>query len=455
MNTRLTDRKSALASWRLRARSVRGGLALHSKKATAARAELVEASSLRAGYQLGPVSKQRIAPISYFRALVGGSSRDEERFYVSIRERFGSGSYAVAIGRARSGIYLLSKCALESGRRKVLMSPFTIPDVATMVRLAGGEPVFFDFEPGSTACDLNVLDKLLDADTACVLVTHQHVNEKHLPEIAVLCRSRGAYLFDDCALAFGGTIHGRPIGTLTDASVFSLSSFKALNYFWGGLITTRHQSIADYVNNEVARWPRLGVRYYLSPAKTCLRFDIATSPALFRNIVYPILRRRACGRREDLNSLSLRHETMTLTASLTSRPALSAYAEWNRKLPGIEACLRRRRAIAEIYRAKLGQYAVSADSPPWLLDGSCFVNYALLAPTGRRDELRRNLMAEGFDVGRNLYPNIHRHPRFEGASGISDNVDMLTAATLYLPTHFGVSVAYAEALATRVAKLYC
>ena len=77
-----------------------------------------------------------------------------------------------------------------------------------------------------------------------MIVTHYHVNERRLPEIAELCRGHGAYLFDDCALSFGGSIGGRPIGTLTDASVFSFSSFKLLNYFWGGLITTRDPSIA-------------------------------------------------------------------------------------------------------------------------------------------------------------------------------------------------------------------
>jgi hypothetical protein len=43
-----------------------------------------------------------------------------------------------------------------------------------------------------------------------VLITHYHVNEARLPQIAELCRIHGAYLFDDCAISFGGSINGRP-----------------------------------------------------------------------------------------------------------------------------------------------------------------------------------------------------------------------------------------------------
>ena len=180
------------------------------------------------------VAKQRIMPISYRRALGGGRIEDEAIFLAKTRMRLGADSHAIAIGRARTGIYLLAKLATRGERKRVLMSPFTISDLVTMVMLAGAEPVFYDFEPSSTACSLASLESLIDDKTACVIVTHYHVNEPRLGQIEALCRAHGAYLFDDCALSFGGDIEGRSIGTLTDASVFSFSSFKLLNYFWGG-----------------------------------------------------------------------------------------------------------------------------------------------------------------------------------------------------------------------------
>ena len=399
------------------------------------------------------VAKQRIMPVSYLRALAGGRSGDDERFCERIARRLGAGTRVIAIGRARTGIHLLAKLAVRGCRRKVLMSPYTIPDVVTMVTLAGAEPVFFDFEPDSTSCRIEELADRIDDETACVIVTHYHVNEPRLREIAELCRARGVYLFDDCAIAFGGAIGGRPLGTLTDASVFSFSSFKLLNFFWGGLITTRNPELAEALDREVAQWPRLGVRDYLFPARSCLSYDLASRPPLFEWLVFPSIRGKLRRSAQAGGLDHVRIETEVLNPTLTSRPALAAFAEWLRKIDRIDAWLERRRAIARIYRQRLGTRMVSAATPDAMLDGACFVNFPVLVPRDRHADIWRGMMVAGYDVGRSLYPNVHRHPKFARVAGRSDNVDSMVARTIYLPTHFGVSDAYAEEIAAHLAEI--
>jgi hypothetical protein len=100
------------------------------------------------------VAKQRIMPLSYHRLIGGGTTHDETSFLARLSVMFGSDTRAIPIGRARMGIHLLAKLSIKGERRRVLMSPFTIPDVVTMVVLAGAEPVFYDFEPGSTSAPL-------------------------------------------------------------------------------------------------------------------------------------------------------------------------------------------------------------------------------------------------------------------------------------------------------------
>ncbi|HVZ51722.1 MAG TPA: DegT/DnrJ/EryC1/StrS family aminotransferase [Pseudolabrys sp.] len=396
------------------------------------------------------VAKQRIAPISYLRLLTGGCEEDEARFRAAMRARFGADTHIVPFGRARSGIYLLVKFAVWGGRRKVLLSPYTIPDVVTMVLLAGGEPVFFDFEPASTACDIAGLERLIDGDTACVMVTHHHVNEPRLTDIQDLCRARGVYLFDDCAIAFGGSIGGHPLGTLTDASVFSMSSFKTLNFFWGGMVATRNEAVAQFLQREMAPWPRLAIADYWKPAKACLQYDLASSPPLFDRVVFPLLARRAqkSGFAQSLENTRL--ETERLTPTLTSRPALAAFAEWNGKLAKVDKWLAHRRAIARVYARTLGEHMVGPRPDEAAFAGACFVNFPLNVTEQRRDVLCRDLMLAGLDVGKSLYPNVHRHPKFDRLPGHSANVDRLAKSTIYLPTHFGVSEAYATELALTV-----
>src|SRR5262249_702846 len=149
--------------------------------------------------------------------------------------------------------------------------------------------------------------------------------------------TKDALLFDDCAIAFGGEVDGRPIGALTDASVFSFSSFKLLNYFWGGLISTRNEALARRITRIEASWPRLRTRDYARQVKDCARYDFATSPVLFRSLVFPMLRSRT-GKTAQLRGLEhVRIESVELDYTLTSRPATAAYAEWRPKLSKVDA----------------------------------------------------------------------------------------------------------------------
>ena len=399
------------------------------------------------------VAKQRIMPLAYWRPLAGGAERDETVFLEAMVAHFGPETRAIPIGRARSGFHLLTQAAISEGRRKVLMSSYTIPDVVKMVTLAGGEPVFYDFEPDATAASLDSLSRLIDCETACVVVTHYHVNEVRLAEIAALCRAHGARLFDDCAIAFGGVLDGAPIGVHTDASVFSSSSFKLLNYFWGGLVTTRDEALAERIARVVESWPRLRARDYAPQAKACARYDFASRPLAFRTLVFPMLQRRLKAATSTRGLEHVRVESISLDATLTSRPAMAAFAEWREKLGQVDQWVERRRAIAAIYRRRLAAHMVGRDTPGPILAGSCFTNFPILAPAERRGAVVRELILRGFDVGANLYPNTQRQPGFTEIAGESANVDRLVAASLYLPTHFGVSEDYAEALAEETRAL--
>ena len=147
----------------------------------------------------------------------------------------------------------------------------------------------------------------------------------------------------------------------------------------------------------------------------------------------------------------IRVETADLNLTLTSRPALAAFAEWTPKLEKIDCWLAQRRRIAGIYRKRLGKQMVGADTPDQIVAGSCFTNFPVIVPRARCGEIARSMMLAGFDVGRSLYPNAHHHPKFITVSGRTENIDSMVASTIYLPTHFGVSDSYAEAIAARLA----
>jgi dTDP-4-amino-4,6-dideoxygalactose transaminase len=184
-----------------------------------------------------------------------------------------------------------------------------------------------------------------------------------------------------------------------------------------------------------------------------LKYDLASSPLLFKAVVFPLFQRRVRNSGAPRSIEHVRIETTSLNSSLTSRPSFAAFAEWSRKLGKIDGWLADRRGIALVYRRWLGKHMVSANTAKAVIDGSCFVNFPVIVPEALRDDICRDMMLSGFDVGRSLYPNVHRLAKFADVAGASGKVDRLTYTSIYLPTHFGVSVAYAEALAARLAEL--
>ena len=394
--------------------------------------------------------KQIIYPLRYLPSFLRGDARSEEGFKSDFGAFLGGKTFVIPIGRARGGIFLLVKLAVKSGRRRVIMFPYTIPDIVNMVRFAGGEPVFVDALPNSTNIDVDQLSCLISDDTACVLITHYHINQNQLGAIRALCKKRGVDLYDDCALAIGGDYAGSRIGAVTDASVFSLSGFKALNYFWGGAITTGSAKRAAEITEIVDRWKRLGFLQYQKQMLKTLKYDLATRPMTFSRVVFPLLRRRIiASEARDLLPM-VRVESAFLEDTVTSRPSLGAMEEWNGKISLIDEHIRHRRRIAAIYHPYLESRMVSPETSADIQSGSCFVNYPIFTDPARRGEVYKDILARGFDVGLSLYPNVHENPDFTSVPGHSRNVSALTRSVITLPTHPRITETYALQLAVAV-----
>jgi dTDP-4-amino-4,6-dideoxygalactose transaminase len=396
------------------------------------------------------VPKQIIYSMRYIRPWFNPDATSDQHFCAAISTLLG-GTHVTPIGRARAGIYLLVKNAIDSQRRRVIMSSYTILDVVNMVKLAGGEPVFVDFLPNSTNVDLKHLESLIDARTACVMLTHYHVSQDRLSDVAQTCRSCGIKFFDDCAICFGATIGGARVGTLTDASIFSFSGFKILNYLWGGIVAVRDDDIFAAISAEVSRWNRLKLTQYGKQALKILQYAAATSSILFPLIFQ--LRRAFLSDKIELILPISRLETISLDETIRSRPSLAALDEWVRKLPSIDDIVNHRRSIAEVYDRYFRDICVSPETSDAIRRESAFVNYPIVVGQKRRDRVYRDILDHGFDVGLSLYPNVHETESYRSTEGRTTNVKMLVRSVLTLPTHTRVTAAYADELAVTVRKV--
>src|SRR3990172_13239043 len=68
-----------------------------------------------------------------------------------------------------------------------------------------------------------------------------------MDELLALAERRGLRVIEDAAHALGARYRGRPVGALSDATVFSFYPIKAITTGQGGMLTTNDGELADQV----------------------------------------------------------------------------------------------------------------------------------------------------------------------------------------------------------------
>lgn len=398
------------------------------------------------------IPKQIIYPLRYVAFGAPNADQSEEEFIQRFGELLKLPHACLPLGRARTGVYLLVKELVSGKRVKVIMSPYTIPDLVNMVLFAGGIPCFVDFNAKSTNVNVDQLEQMLDDETACVMLTHYHVNQARLTDVINLCHSRGVAVVEDCAISLGGTVAGKAVGTQSDGGVYSLSSYKFLNYFWGGVLFSKNAELQARIGKRVSQWARLQNKDYRQQVLRTLKYDLATRPLLFTLVTAPILRWKQ-RRSSDVQLIHQpRIESEEFDSSLQSRPSAGAFAEWCSKIDKVQTNLKHRRSIAAVYERNFGERMIGAGEVKEL-DAGCYVNYPIWVGVENRDRVYKAMLLSGFDVGLSLYPNVHEHPKFVGVPGHSEQASILCRSVLSLPCHPRVSEEYAGELAMRLKQL--
>lgn len=160
--------------------------------------------------------------------------------YVGRFERSVSSFVGVAHGMAVSSgtaALHLACLAMELGpRQDVIVPALTYVASANAVRYCGGRPLFADCDPYTWNVTRASIEAAWTPRTVGVVLVHLYGLPAPVEEIAALCRERGAWLIEDCAECFGGTVGGRQVGTFGDAAAFSFFGNKIISTGEGGMV---------------------------------------------------------------------------------------------------------------------------------------------------------------------------------------------------------------------------
>jgi dTDP-4-amino-4,6-dideoxygalactose transaminase len=153
--------------------------------------------------------------------------------------------HVLAVASGTAALHL-SMLALGVGPGdEVITTPITWPATANVIVHAGATPVFADVRDGDLNIDPERVRELVGPRTKAICPVHLAGQSCDLEPLLEL----GLPIVEDAAHAFESVYRGRKIGSISDATCFSLYATKNVAAGEGGLIATNSDELAAAVQD--------------------------------------------------------------------------------------------------------------------------------------------------------------------------------------------------------------
>ena len=150
---------------------------------------------------------------------------------------------ALASGTAALHLALL---ALGVGRGdEVITSPITWPATANVIEHCGATPVFCDVRDSDLNIDPTLIPALVTERTKAIMPVHLAGQPADIDPILAL----GLPVVEDAAHAAESRYRGRKVGSISDATCFSLYATKNIAAGEGGLVATDRDDVAAAIRS--------------------------------------------------------------------------------------------------------------------------------------------------------------------------------------------------------------
>jgi perosamine synthetase len=156
--------------------------------------------------------------------------------------RYGGSACALSSGTA--ALFLALEALGMRAEAKVALPTYGCSALLNAINMAGATPALVDVLPDSFCLDPNALaDQAAGADYVIAVHTFG------APADIVTLRAPGRRLVEDCCHSIGGVGDLGPLGTTSDAAVFSFYATKIITGCQGGLVWSRDVGVIDAVRD--------------------------------------------------------------------------------------------------------------------------------------------------------------------------------------------------------------
>lgn len=206
-------------------------------------------------------------------ALLSAFRRDAgEALAETLRSMFGA-QHALLTDRGTSALELAIR--LAGGERPVVALPaFGCYDLATAAVGADARVALYDVDPDTLGPDPDSLRRAFVAGARTAVIAVPFGYAPDWPALEAIAAESGATLIEDAAQGHGGSLGGRPLGSLGDLAVLSFGRGKGWTGGGGGALLLR--------DGQTPAVAAAGTRESLKTALLSTVLAVASHPALYR-----------------------------------------------------------------------------------------------------------------------------------------------------------------------------
>ena len=164
-------------------------------------------------------------------------------FERAVAARVGA-KHGVAFANGTAALHAACFAAGMGPGDEVITSPITFVASANCALYLGARIAFADIRPDTYCLDPEKLELAITPATKAIVAVDHTGQPCDLGEIGAITKHHRITLIEDAAHALGATYRGKPVGALSDMTMFSFHPVKHITTGEGGMITTEDPDLA-------------------------------------------------------------------------------------------------------------------------------------------------------------------------------------------------------------------
>ena len=164
-----------------------------------------------------------------------------DKFELKFKSMFANGNHCLSTGSGTDALHLSYILAGLKKNDEVIAPLFTCTATNIPFLYMGVKIKFADIDPQTMNISVNSVKKLITKKTKAIVCMHYGGLPCDLDELQKIAKKYKIPLIEDAAHALGATFKGKPIGSISDFTMFSFQAIKHITTADGGMLCLKNK----------------------------------------------------------------------------------------------------------------------------------------------------------------------------------------------------------------------